>query len=332
MQIDKKQALDLLVKSREQSFALELFKDAARLRDENLKGELYFSSGSGGIFPCKITPTCSYCCFFTRKGYELEDLYRAIESLEKLGLKHFHISGGTSLDEGYDEVVIKIIEKVKTFSDMQLEINLGPSFSKQGLSRMKALGVESITSSLEIYNDELFKKAKPGDSLERRKALLLACEEEQIPSNTMILVGLEGSDENMIEHLFYLKELKMLRKLRLSRFMPFENTQFKGLPRCPTYRLACVCALARLLMPGVQISMAAGNNFNDDIPLWYLSGGGNELFAVALSKTPPATKLPGVKVIKLQNSSTPLFLIDQRELFNHTLASFNKQASNKTQF
>lgn len=326
---DKKEALSLLKACKDQYFALDLFKKASLIRDENVGKNMWFSSGSGGLFACDITPTCAYCTFFTRKQGKLDDLLAAVKKLDALGLRHFHISGGTSLKKGYDAEIIKTLEEIKKLSSMEIEVNLGPSFKKETLKEFKDLGVESVTSSLEVLNEELFKVAKPGDSLKARKDLLKECDKLDIPLNSMILLGLGESDEDIIDHLFYLASFENFYKLRLSRFYPFPNTKFANHPRCSPWKLACVCAVARLIMPKKQISMAAGNDFFNDLPLFHLSGGGGELFAVRMGKASPQA-MPGVNVHELKEAKEEIYVIDQREHFSQCLESFGIKATNET--
>lgn len=327
MGVTKTEALELLNGCKEQGFALEVFKRAADLRDANLASGFWFTSGSGGLFACEVVPTCSYCTFFTRRGYEFDDIYRAIDMLDALGLEHFHISGGTSLDRGYDDAIVELVENIQRRSSMRLEVNLGPSFSTPTLEALKGLGIESITSSLEIYNERLFKEAKPGDSLVRRKALLKECDRLGIALNSMMLLGLGESSEDIVEHLFFLASFENFYKLRLSRFYPFANTHFSAHPRCPSWYLASVCAIARLVLPRAEISMAAGNNSSDDIALFSLAGGGNELFAVRLSKVAPKP-LTGVEVHRVRGAKEELYIVDERKLLSHMVESFGKGVSN----
>ncbi len=217
-----------------------------------------------------------------------------------------------------------MVANIKKRSDIELEVNLGPSFKKNTIIEMKKLGVQSITSSLECINPEIFKNAKPGDSLEKRKEILEICDEVGMKTRTMMLLGLEESDEDRIDHLFYLKDLKELYQVRLSRFMPFKNTLYSDRIQCSPWEIALTTALARIILPDVQISLAAGNNISD-IPLWYLAGGGNQMMGVMLSKVKPKPA-KGVNVI---NVSEGVYLVDKRELISNTLQGMGKVAANE---
>ncbi|KNF08681.1 radical SAM domain-containing protein [Gottschalkia purinilytica] len=158
-------ALQILQESKEQKNALKLFESSSRLRDEKIGKDLWLSSGISGVIPCKVVPKCTYCTYFTTESFQIDKLSLCVKEIEKLGIKHIHLSGGTNI-EGYDKEIISMIESIRKVSDIDIEINLGPSFSEETVKIFRDLDVKSITSSLEIFNEDLFKKAKPGDSLD----------------------------------------------------------------------------------------------------------------------------------------------------------------------
>ena len=160
----------------------------------------------------------------------IESLVKAVKALEALGIRHMHLSGGTNPD-GYDEEILAMVKAMRAASSVAIEVNLGPSFQRETVRELKKLGVTCITSSLETMNEEIFRMTKPGDSLEKRKALLEMCEEEGMPVRGMMLVGLGESYADRIQHLFYLKSLSGVRHLRFSRYMP-RPTSPLDLPRC----------------------------------------------------------------------------------------------------
>ena len=123
----------------------------------------------------------------------------------------------------------------------------------------------------------------------------------------MMLLGLGETDEDRIEQLFFLKQFKKLYQLRLSRFMPFPGTPYKDRPRCSPWDVALITAMARLLLPKVEVCLAAGNS-TDDIPLWYLAGGGNQLIGASITrKAPPRT--PEIDIYEIGDGA---YVVDQR--------------------
>ncbi len=294
----KEVALRVLRESREPANALKLFAAACEVRDRALGTKLWWSAGISAVLPCRVVPRCAYCTYFTAKSFPIEELVAGAKAIEQIGIRHLHLSGGTDL-AGYDAEMIAMVTAIRAASDIEIEVNLGPSFSQDGVRQLKALGVRSVTSSLEVFNPEIFAKAKPGDSLEGRKRLVEICQEEQMSVRSMILIGLGETDQDRIDHLFYLKGFSRLYHLRFSRFQPYQTTAYRDHPRCSPWETARLIAVARLLMPEVDLGLAAGNSA-DDIPLWYSAGGGNQLLGAAISLREPKTAAtPGEDIIQV---------------------------------
>jgi biotin synthase len=280
-------ALKIYEESRDPENARKLFQVASALRDKHIGRDFWWTAAINGILPCKITPMCGYCSYSNQEKLSNEQMVKVLKALEGLGFKHLHISGGANL-AGYDAEILSMVEAMRAVSDIAIEVNVGPSLGRETVRRLKDLKVSSITSSLETINEEVFKKAKPGDSLEKRKALLEMCEEEGMPTRGMLLIGLGESNDDRIRQLFYLKGLKGMSHIRFSRFNPPAAARYSNHPRCSPWEVARIIAVARLIMPEMQLGLAAGNS-HDDIPLWFLAGGGNQLLgASALRKSSKA--------------------------------------------
>lgn len=292
----KELALQLLQRSREPALALQLFAAASKIRDETMGKTLWWSAGISSMMPCRVEPLCTYCTYFTVKSFPLDELVASVKAIEDLGIRHLHLSGGTDL-AGYDNELCEAVNAIRDVSSIEIEINLGPSLTRNGVRRLKQLGVASITSSLETFNPEIFAKAKPGDSLDARKALIEMCQDEGMPVRSMILVGLGESEADRIDHLYWLLQFPRLYHLRFSRFMPYRSTSWEDHPRCSPWEVSRLVAVARLLMPHVDLGLAAGNS-PDDIPLWYAAGGGNQVLGASVSMRQGRVKAqPGETVI-----------------------------------
>lgn len=290
--VTKKDALEIWKSIKTPQDALDLFARASKVRDSNLGGKIWMTSGSGGIFPCSVFPRCRYCTFFSESTVDIPTIVLGVKKLQELGYRQFHISGGTNIDGNLETSLIRMVAALTSETKVGIEVNLGPSLSAQGVRELRNLGVESITSSLETFNPVIFNDAKPGDSLEKRIRLLQICDEENVSSRSMMLVGLGESIEDRVDQLFFLAGLEKLYQLRISRFHPFPNTEYSGKPACSPWDTAITTAIARLILPDREISLAAGNS-EDDIPLWYLAGGGNQIMGghfSALGRKEPVEK------------------------------------------
>jgi len=314
----KEVALEVLRRSREPVLALRLFQAASEVRDVALGRTLWWSAGISSMMPCRIVPRCTYCTFFTLKSFPKEELVASVKAIEEVGIRHLHLSGGSSLD-GYDNEMAEAINTISDASDIDIEVNLGPSFSRDGVRRFKQLGVKSVTSSLETFNPDVFAKAKPGDSLEARKVLIKTCQEEGMPVRSMILVGLGESEADRIDHLYWLKDFSQVGHIRFSRFMPYAGTPWTEHPRCSPWEVARLIAVARLLMPTVDLGLAAGNT-SDDIPLWYAAGGGNQVLGASVSlRKGNVEAQPGTEVIPVTERVSLVSRMKMVENFIHGL-------------
>ena len=279
--------LDLYHQSINPSFAADLFRVAGKVRDLHLGRNPWWSAGISAVTPCEIEPHCTYCTFFTRAQAAKEDIVAAARVIASLGIRHLHLSGGTRLAKeglpktGYDSRMVDLVQAIQSSVDVAIEVNVGPSLTRAGVRALKELGVAAVTSSLEIINPDLFSCYKPGDSLSGRIRLMEMCEEEGVPIRSMMLVGLGESDEDRISHLVFLRRFSMLRHLRLSRYMPFPGAAAGGL-RCSPWPVARLTAIARLMFPTIDLGLAAGNG-PDDLALWWLAGGGNQVLGASAS-------------------------------------------------
>jgi len=282
--IDKELAVKILKGAKDPVNGLKLFQAATSIRDDRVGKDLYLSAGISGIFPCLIVPRCKYCNYHITDMMDEEKLALAAKAIEDLGIRQVHLSGGTSL-AGYDKEILSMVRAIQAVSDIDVEVNLGPSLSEETIRTLKSMGVSSITSSLETFNEAMFADSKPGDSLVRRRELMEICEREGMSIRSMMLIGLGETPEDRIDHLFYLKHFSKMYHLRFSRFSPTPNTPYSDRDRCTTWDYATTVAIARLILPNVQLGMAAGNSV-DDIPLWYAAGGGNQLLGAHVSRGP----------------------------------------------
>ncbi len=288
------EAHSLYRQSTNPAFAAHLFANASRLRDQHLGRSPWWSAGISAVTPCELATLCTYCTFFTRQAARAEDIAAAARAIAALGIRHLHLSGGTSLPDGngthsgHGQRLVEMVAAIRAGTDLEIEVNVGPSLTRGDVRALKQLGVCAITSSLEVLNGEVFSRFKPGDSLSGRIRLMELCEEEGMPIRSMMLVGLGESDADRVDHLLFLRRFPMLRHLRLSRYLPFPGAAAGGV-RCSPWQVARLTALTRLLYPDLDIGLAAGNDA-DDLPLWWLAGGGNQIIGASASMKGPRAR------------------------------------------
>jgi biotin synthase len=237
-------ALAILQGARDPANAIQLFGLASEVRDQNLGRHLYWTAGISQVIPCRIVPRCRYCTYYARSPFSLDSLVKTAKKIEELGLRQLHLSGGSNL-AGYDKEILDMVAAIRSVSDIEIEINLGASFSADTVRELKRLRALAISIPLETTNEELFRATKPGDSLPAKKELIELCEAEDIPIRTFLLIGLGETDADRIADLFYLKDFQQLSLVAFSRFQPYSDTQFADHPRCSPWEVAITIAVAR---------------------------------------------------------------------------------------
>lgn len=220
--IDRDTALRIYQEAKEPIKTLELFKAAYQLKSRVLGNRVDIIVPSGVILKCKLNPPCRYCSAFKHKPRNFDAILQAIPALPRLGINKLLLVGGANM-EGYDEEIIELVGAINRVSSIKIEINFGASLSRETVQCLKKMNVIGITSSLEVLNEQIFNHAKPGDSLEQRKGLLQIAEDEGLSIRSFMMLGLGETDQDRIEHLFYLKSFKQMKHLVLTSFTPSFN-------------------------------------------------------------------------------------------------------------
>lgn len=283
---DEDEALFLIGASRDPAVALQIFAAASQVRDAE-KGRVFrLCSEIAQITPCLVRPFCKYCSFSPVESLTTAEVLHGVKMAEDAGIDNIRLSGGT--DVGNDgAAILELVRKVRRSTARPIQLNAGPNYSRRTLQELKDLGVTEVGSSLETINAEVFKRTKPGDSLEARMETARLIDEVGLGLQSVIMVGLGSSDADYVRHLFFLKILKNLTHVPISRFNPFKGTPMSGAPRASPWEAARLCAVARLVLRTPDIRIAAGGG-PDDIPLWLLAGG-NRITSVFIhqKKTEP---------------------------------------------
>jgi biotin synthase len=276
----------LFQESREPNKAMHIFAVAAEVRDEFTGREFKLCSEVAQITPCLVRPFCKFCTFSPVEGLTIEEILHGVRLAEATGINNIRLAGGT--DVGNDgTAILELVREVRRNTTRPIQLNAGPNYGHDTLRQLKDLGVTEVGSSLETINAEVFDRTKPGDSLAARIATARAIDEIGLGLQSVIMVGLGSSEEDYVRHLFFLKTLKNLTHLPISRFNPFKGTPMAKVPRASPWEAARLCAIARLVLRSPDIRIAAGGG-PDDIPIWLMAGG-NRITSVFIhqKKTEP---------------------------------------------
>jgi biotin synthase len=218
---DEEIILTLFKESKNPKNAQALFSHAIKLRDEYLGRYLTLTAHVHMTTPCSVYPRCLYCALSSSDPYvrserdtlssqELIDAIKYVTSYPEIS--SVILVGGTNL-KGFDKLIHRIIKKIREITNIDLAIDVGPSFSSENtFDYLKSNGVTTIYSSIETINPKVFKEAKPGDSLHARISLMELAEKNGFNIGTIIMNGL-GNDLDLIKSLLYLKRFKNLKYL-----------------------------------------------------------------------------------------------------------------------
>lgn len=282
-EITREEALYLFENTKRYDKALELFKIASKVRDDET-GAIYKLDGClGPITPCTLDPLCKYCfaanpktAWSTESVLTLDEIPLGAKMIEETGTISVHLGGGSRLDaEGVE--VIEAVKAVKKATNLRIRVNVGPGLSEDTLKELKKLGVKEVGSLLETTNEKLFGEVKPGDSFEVRKKLARMIDEVGLGLVGGFMAGMsELSDdmevrkvqyEDYVNHMFYVKQFANLRCFAVYGFTPRPGTPLEDLLPTSPLEIARATAIARLIFRDVDIDMCSG-----EIPLRVLSG------------------------------------------------------------
>lgn len=283
VEITQEEAFFLFENTERYDKALELFKVASKVREDET-GTIYKLDGClSPITPCTLDPLCKYCftanpktAWSTESVLTLEEMSVGAKVIEETGTSSVHLGGGSRLDATGEEV-IEAVKAVKT-TNLKIRVNVGPGLSEDTLKELKKLGVDEVGSVLETMNEKLFEETKPGDSFENRKKLAIAINNVGLGLAGGFMVGMnELSDdlgtarkvqyEDYVNHMFYVKQFENLRCFIIYGFIPHVGTPLENrLPTAPL-EVARATAIARLIFRDIDIDMCGG-----EIPLRVLSG------------------------------------------------------------
>ena len=210
-EITREEALFLLEETKTYQDLLELFRVASEVRRREAGDIFKFDGFIGPSVPCTTSPPCRYCGRSVRgnSSWDLltpEEVAFGAELIEETGTKRVEVGGGT-LWSGADDLVLKAVEAVKSATNLDIWVNVGPCLSRDALQKLKILGVIEVCSSLETINEKVFMEAKPGDSLQARMEFAKTIKDVGLRLNSVMMVGIGSSNQDYVDHIFWLKEV-----------------------------------------------------------------------------------------------------------------------------
>lgn len=274
--ITRDEALCLFKEIRRTEEFLELAKVASKVRDDEIGAIFKFDGFVGVITPCTTEPACKYCSRSAGNAFEkpltISEIEIAAKLMKDAGMKRVELGGGT-LWSGAGKKVIEAVKAVNKVASLDIWINVGPALNTNDLVKLKELGVKEVCSSLETINPNVFKEAKPGDSLEARMKFTEEINKTGLGLTSVMMVGIGSSYEDLVEHIFWLKGFENLSHFCITGLNPVPGTLFQNKPLANPFEVAKAGAIAKLVLRTPAISFGGMMNDPRLLPLAIMAGG-----------------------------------------------------------
>ena len=279
-ELEKDEALFLLENANDWQQQLKLLNTASFVRDKYVgrifKLKAFAISTNQG---CKTSPPCRYCgqasanfkFFKTVAGPE--EVAESVRIAEEIGFKGVQLGGGCSGNKGAEAVEDARI--VKEITNLDVFVNYGADMSEENIVKLKELGIGTIGCSFETINEEIFKKIKPGESLEERKKVAELIDKHGVGLASGIMIGVGETYEDRVEHIFYLKNFKNLRLVYISGFFPIPGTPMGNQPPATSMEIAKTMAITRLVHRHIDVDGSFGRD--DQLQLWIMAGANHRI-------------------------------------------------------
>lgn len=179
------------------------------------------------------------------------------------------------------DYICDIGEQVLQKTGLLPHTNAG-SLTKSEMARLKetnvSIGVMLESSSARLLGKGLAHDGAPSKYPKVRIKTLESAGELRIPMTTGVLAGIGETPEEMVDSLFVIKELHErhgnIQEVILQNFEPKPETGMAGFPSTPKEYFIRAVALARLIMPAMNIQVPP--NLNPSIYGRYLDAGIND--------------------------------------------------------
>ncbi len=203
----------------------------------------------------KCRQGCSYCSMGKKmaiREYTIDEstLISVINYLYNRGRRVVLFQSGENGEQGYIDMVSRCIEKVKDkFNDFIIILCLG-NLNKKQYIQLRMAGAERYILKFETSNPEIYKKAKPNDSLENRLRCIDNILEAGFSLGSGNIVGLPGQTITDIAN-----DLTLMHKYNLSMnsatvFIPTESSAYMNEPSGDLDLTLNTMALMRIMNPG----------------------------------------------------------------------------------
>jgi biotin synthase len=274
--------------------ARRLFQTAAQVRDETLGRRLTLTAHLHMITRCAVSPACKYCSLSSsipsvsdeRAQLTVREVIAGVQFAVSKGVESIVLVGGTDF-EGSDELLRRLVTRVREVTDLDLAVDLGPSLSEGTVRWLQKNGVSTIYCSMETVDERAFAAAKPGDDLGARLRFMEMVERSGGHLGNVVMNGL-GTTEGLLRTILESRRFPQTTHLHISTFHPVPGTPWAGRRPASLRSSLKALAIARLAFPRFQLGLAEVGIENPralaSVPSQLDAGAGNTLAAILVYK------------------------------------------------
>jgi len=276
--------------------------------------------------------TCSYCTYKNEPGDPMlsmlspEQVLAIAEAGRKARCTEALFVTGERPEQKYPEArdwlkslgyqstvdyVCEIGEQVLQKTGLLPHTNAG-SLTKSEMARLKhtnvSMGVMLESSSQRLMGKGFAHDGAPSKNPKVRIKTLESAGELAIPMTTGVLAGIGETPTEMVDSLFVIKELHEkhghIQELILQNFEPKPETGMARFPSTPKEYFLRAVALARLIMPGMNIQVPP--NLNPAIYGRYIDAGINDwggISPVTIDHVNPEFPWPAISEVRQETES-----------------------------
>jgi len=278
--LSREEIISILQENNEDYLA-ELYHRADRIRNKNFGNEVHLRAVLNFSNHCQ--EECFYCSLreqnFSVKRYRMspEEILEIVKAIANLGIKTIVLQSGE--DSYYDtDMLAYLIYSIKQNNDVAITLNIGER-NYEPYKTWKYAGADRYILKFETSDEKLFTVYKKKRFLNNRinKIKYLKNLGYQVGSGNII--GLPNQTLGSIaDDVLLCKELNLDMAI-FDKFIPQQFTPYQNIRKGDDHTVKKVIAIARLLLPDVQISTSENyTEYNGESMITDLNIGANILF------------------------------------------------------
>ncbi len=207
---------------------------------------------------CRMKPICPHCSWYSSarfdndwwRRYPKDEVLNRARELERVGIQRTMTPSGW-MGFKIPDYFCDYITTVKQETSLKLFGFYGP-VDMESLLRLKAAGMDGYWCGVEVMNEAVFKKVRPGDSLNAHLNTLINTREAGLRVWSSFLLGVGESETDIAKGIEFLKnvgaEAVMILPLRPS---PYSEMERYDTPN--PYWVAKVIAATRIALGEIDI-------------------------------------------------------------------------------